>query len=134
MAHSSEVIITVGHRPFPVQLVHVADHFFILVDKMADQKRRAPSDCSTSASKRTKCQVTVATCEKWQRVFDCEFQTLLWLRYDIDKADRSLVVQRQHFPSKLTWRLCLTAHPQSIQCIYMNIYIHVYIMLYTTSQ
>ena len=46
---------------------------------------------SASASKRAKRQVSVATCEKWQREFDQEYQSLLWLCYDVDKADRSLV-------------------------------------------
>ncbi len=58
---------------------------------MADRKKRPTSGCSTSASKRTKRQVTVATCEKWQRDFNRDYQSLLWLRYDVDKADRSLV-------------------------------------------
>ncbi len=88
------VIITVGYRPFPVQLAHVTDHVFIPTDKMADRKKRATSGCSTSASKRTKRHV--ATCEKWQRDFDRDYQSLLWLQYDVDKADRSLVDTLYH--------------------------------------
>ena len=34
------LITTVGHRPFPVQLVHVADQYFISTDKMAARKKR----------------------------------------------------------------------------------------------
>ena len=34
------VIITVWHWPFPVQLKHVAGHFFLSSDKMAGQRRR----------------------------------------------------------------------------------------------
>ena len=42
-------------------------------------------------SKGRKWQVIVATCQNWQREFDHKYQTLLWLQYDVDKADRSLV-------------------------------------------
>ena len=41
--------------------------------------------------KRSRRQVTVATCEKWQRECDRDYQTLLCLRYDVDTANRSLV-------------------------------------------
>ena len=50
---SAVVIITFIHRPFPVQLVHMADRFSISADKMADRKR-ATSGCITSATKQTK--------------------------------------------------------------------------------
>ena len=84
------VIITVRHRPFPVQLAYVANRFSISAEKRADRKR-ATSGCSTSTTKQTKQQVTVAICEKWQREFNHDYQMLLWLRYDAHKTDRSLV-------------------------------------------
>jgi len=39
----AELIITVGHQPFPAQLEHVAGHFIISSDKMDNQKRRRTS-------------------------------------------------------------------------------------------
>ena len=69
----------------------MADQYLISTDEMAARKKREMPGSSTSASKRAKRQVSVATCEKWQREFDREYQSLLWLRYDVDKADRSLV-------------------------------------------
>ena len=84
------LIITVGHRPFAVQFAHAASQFHFLSDKMAVRKRRGTS-ASSSASKQSKRQVTVSTCEKWQRELDLDYQTLLWLRYDVDAANRSLV-------------------------------------------
>ena len=55
---------------------------------MAERKRCESLGKNSSASKR---QETVTTCEKWQREFDRDYQTLLWLRYDVDTANRSLV-------------------------------------------
>ena len=82
----SEVIITVVHQPFAVQLVHVGDRFPISTDQKADRER-ATSVCSTtSATKRAKRQVTVATCKMWQREFDHDYQILSWLQYDADKT------------------------------------------------
>ena len=85
------LIITVGHRPFPVQLAHAAGQCSFPADKMADQKRSGSLGESSSCSKRSKRQVTVATCEKWQREFDRDYQTLLWLRCDVNMANRSLI-------------------------------------------
>ena len=85
------LIITVGHRPFPVQLAHAAGQCSFPADKMADRKRSGSLGESSSCSKRSKRQVTVATCEKWQREFDRDYQTLLWLRCDVDTANRSLI-------------------------------------------
>ena len=55
---------------------------------MAERKRCESLGKNSSASKR---QETVTTCEKWQREFDRDYQTLLWLRYDLDTANRLLV-------------------------------------------
>ena len=57
------LIITVGHRPFPVQLAHAAGQCLLPADKMADRKRSESLGESSSCSKRSKRQVTVATCE-----------------------------------------------------------------------
>ena len=67
-----------GQRSFPA-------------DKMADRKRSGSLGESSSCSKRSKRQVTAATCEKWQREFDRCYQTLLWLQCDVDMANRSLI-------------------------------------------
>ena len=92
LAHACRgLIITVRHRSFSVQLAHVAGQFSLPMDKMAERKRCGSQGESSSASKRSRRQVTVATCEKWQREFDRDYQTLLWLRYDVDTANRSLV-------------------------------------------
>ena len=85
------LIITVGHQPFPVQLAHAANQCSFHADKMADQKPNGSLGVSSSCSKRSKRQVTVATCEKWQREFDRDYQTLLWLQCDVDTANRSLI-------------------------------------------
>ena len=81
------LIITVRYRPFPVQLAHAAGQCSFPADKMADRKRSGSLGESSSCSKRLKRQVTVATCEKWQREFDRDYQTLLWLRCDVDTAN-----------------------------------------------
>ena len=80
------LIITVGHRPFPVQFAHAAGQFHFL---SAVRKRSVGTSASSSASKQSKRQLS--TCEKWQRELDLDYQTLLWLRYDVDAANRSLV-------------------------------------------
>ena len=50
------------------------------------------SDCaSTSVRKIAKRQVTVATFDKWQRQFDRDYQSLLWLQCTKDRSDSSLV-------------------------------------------
>ena len=90
-SHSPELIITVGHRPFPVPIACAAGQFSFPVDKMAERKRCGSLGENSSASKRSKRQVTVPTCEKWQREFDRDYQTLLWLRNHVDTANRSLV-------------------------------------------
>ena len=82
---------TVGHRPFPVQFAHASGQFHFLSAIMAEQKRSVSGCSSSSASKQSKRQVTVATCEKWQREFNRSYQTLLWLHYDVDAANRSIV-------------------------------------------
>ena len=82
------LIITVGHRPFPSARGRSIFHFH---GQNGHPKKREMPGSSTSASKRAKRQVSVATCEKWQREFNRDYQSLLWLRYDVDKADRSLV-------------------------------------------
>ena len=85
------VIITVGHRPFPVQFAHASGQFHFLSAIMAERKRSVSGCSSSSASKRSKRQVTVATYENGREEFDRSYQTLLWLRYDVDAANRSIV-------------------------------------------
>ena len=99
-------IITVGHRPFTDQCMHVTDRFTSWSDKMAGRfsgKRvSACSSSDSSSTKRNKRQVSVATFEKWQRQYDSDYQSVLWLRCTKDDNDRSLVstlwcdVCRQH--------------------------------------
>lgn len=74
----------------------MADHFTVCADKMSAQKRASSSSTSSGsessgASKKAKRQVTVATFQKWKREYNREHQSLLWLRCDIDKSDKSLV-------------------------------------------
>ena len=80
----AEVIITVRYQPFAVQLVHMADRFS--TDQMADRKRATNVCTTTSATKQAKRQVTVATCKKWQRELDRDYQMLLRMRYEADKT------------------------------------------------
>ena len=59
-------------------------------------KRSVSTDSSSSSSsgstiKKSKRQVSVATFEKWQRQFDGDYQTLLWLRCTKDGTHKSLV-------------------------------------------
>ena len=56
---------------------------------MATRKRATASKPSSSNAKKRR--VTVNTCKKWQSSFEHEYQTLSWLRYDVDKHDRDLV-------------------------------------------
>ena len=50
------------------------------------------SDSSSSTvSKRNKCQVNVATFEKWQRQDDSNYQSVLWLQCTKDDNDKSVV-------------------------------------------
>ena len=74
-----------------MQFAHASGQFHFLSAIMAERKRSIAGCSSSSASKESKRQVTVATCEKWQREFDHSYQTLLWLRYDVDAANKSLV-------------------------------------------
>ena len=76
--------------------MHVTDHFASWSDKMAGRiggKRSDSSTCSSSSStsKKSKRQVSIATFEKWQRQYDSDYQSVLWLRCTKDDTDRSLV-------------------------------------------
>ena len=69
-------------------------HVFVHADKMADRRKRVASSShgkTPASEKKAKRQVGMSTCEKWQREFDREYQSLLWLRCDKDEANRSLV-------------------------------------------
>ena len=71
---------------------------------MADRKRpsgrqsySSSFSCSSSSAselsdvskaKRSKHQISVTTFKKWQRNFDQDHQTLMWLNCDKDKNDR----------------------------------------------
>ena len=68
--------------------------FFVHADKMADRRKRVASSShgkTPASEKKAKRQVGVSMCKKWQREFDREYQSLLWLRCDKDEANRSLV-------------------------------------------
>jgi len=87
----TEVIIAVGHQPIFAQYLHVAERFHFHMDKMAAQRKRVCTSSSQSSAKKAKRQVGVSTFEKWQREFEREYQSLLWLRCDKDDVNRSLV-------------------------------------------
>ena len=62
--------------------------------RLSQQTFPSASTSSSSAmtpAKKSKRQVTVSMFEKWQRNYDCDHQTLSWLRCNMDKADRNLV-------------------------------------------
>ena len=102
-SYYTEQIITVGKRNFTEHYLHVTYHFITWSVKMAgyfskrsrslasSSKSLASSSSSSSGSKIARRQVTVATFEKWQRQFDSDHQSLLWLRYMKDRSDSSLV-------------------------------------------
>ena len=78
--------------------MHVTDRFTSWSDKMAGRfSGKRVSTCSSSdsssstVSKRNKRQVSVATFEKWQRQYDSDYQSVLWLRCTKDDDDKSLV-------------------------------------------
>ena len=52
-------------------------------------KRSAAAD--ESKSKKIKRQVSKETFSKWQKVHECEFQVMSWLRCTVDRSDKSLV-------------------------------------------
>ena len=56
-------------------------------------KRSASTAASTSqdSAKKAKRQVSVLTYKKWQTNNEQEYQTLSWLRCDVDERDKSLV-------------------------------------------
>ena len=56
-------------------------------------KRSATTAASASQDLATelKKQVSVLTYKKWQANYNQEYQTLSWLRCDVDKRDKSLV-------------------------------------------
>lgn len=56
---------------------------------MSSLKRSAASTSSTS--KKAKRQVTIATFKKWQTQYEREYQSLSWLRCDVDKHNREVV-------------------------------------------
>ena len=58
---------------------------------MAAQRKRVCTNSSQALAKNIKRQVGVSTFEKWQREFEREYQSLLWLRCDKDEVNRSLV-------------------------------------------
>ena len=56
-------------------------------------KRSASTAASTSqdSAKKAKRQVSVLTYKKWQTNYEQEYQTLSWLRCDVNERDKSLV-------------------------------------------
>ena len=51
----------------------------------------AAASASQDPAKKAKRQVSVATFKKWQTNYEQEYQSLTWLRCDVDQRDRSLV-------------------------------------------
>ena len=51
----------------------------------------AAASASQDPAKKAKRQVSVATIKKWQTNYEQEYQSLTWLRCDVDERDRSLV-------------------------------------------
>ena len=80
--------LTVGHWTFTDHFCYMSDHLFILSDKMSARKRNSSVALESVAKQR---QVTVSTFGKWQRVYDREHQTRMWLKCEKDSKNRSLV-------------------------------------------
>ena len=77
-----------GHVGRGLERYAVAYH----VQAMAT-KRSASTAASTSqdSAKKAKRQVSVLTYKKWQTNYEQEYQTLSWLRCDVNERDKSLV-------------------------------------------
>ena len=57
---------------------------------MTDRKCASGEQCRGD-KKRNKREITYITFEKWQRLFNSEYQSLSWLRCNKDKGDKSIV-------------------------------------------
>ena len=89
-------------------------------------KRSASTAASTSqdSAKKAKRQVSVFTYKKWQTNYEHEYQTLSWLRCDVDERDKSLVglgysIWCPYPPTdeQLVTNLCKTSKPPGQQTI-----------------
>ena len=60
---------------------------------MTGEKRLAlaTSDSGNSTMKKTKHQIAVSTFEKWQRNYDRHYQSLMWLKSDVDTQNKDYV-------------------------------------------
>lgn len=58
---------------------------------MATRKRKTTGTESLKKSKETKRQVSKETFCKWQRTYEKDYQSMVWLRAEIDSQDKSLV-------------------------------------------
>jgi len=91
---------TVGHQTKTGQKYHVTEHIATCSVKMAGQKRPSEwtlqqvlnSGSSIASAKRNKRQISVLTFEKWQQKYDREHKSLSWLKCEIDKMDKNVVV------------------------------------------
>ena len=72
---------TSGHRSISSQFMHVTDHVYTCVVKMSDQ-RAVVKGCSISKS----------TVDKWIAENDKAMNTIVWLKYDKDPTNRTLVI------------------------------------------
>ena len=62
-----------------------------------------------SIVKKVKRQVTIATAKKWQAQYDRKYQSLTWLKYDVDDQDKKHVkVLRCSTCTKLDSSICGT--------------------------
>ena len=58
---------------------------------MATRKRPSLSTNSVCKRKEAKRQVTKDTFQKWQRNYERDYQSMVWLRAELDSQDKSLV-------------------------------------------
>ena len=60
---------------------------------MASKNLKHVASATDGSPDTEKRQVSVSTFKKWQSQYECEHQSLSWLRCDVDKANRELVGQ-----------------------------------------
>ena len=55
------------------------------------RKRKTAGSSDASKTKQSKRQVSKETFHKWQRTYEREHQSMVWLRSEMDDQDKSLV-------------------------------------------
>ena len=66
-------------------------HAFPCFRKILQLKMAGNESTGSSKTKRAKRQVSKETFYKWQQTYEREYQSLVWLRADMDDKDKSLV-------------------------------------------